>query len=339
MDENIGPTNIGGTLRISGGPTGVPGKAGPEEVPAAIPFTPSVIGKRLAQVYNNSVRQDDITAQRQMIDMFIETAKSSSSDYADEHQRMPAIVFCLRGLIRFGNGEICAKYRTEYTVPYLIAIITGRHAVTETNAFIEAVECSATILSFWSIHPLKSQNQINVRPSFQSTLAASNCLILQQLVGALIEQFPKWLSTESQRNPQLPLVTRAIGSILDIMFLYVSLPLRDSWLSVAPVQFKELVPRLVSSIADRLPSLIGRCVDILDIILDHVNPDCAKNIGPTLRSALSKSHTPSVATTLNKWSSDSRRHKSLFGTLFKRSSSVSAKSILINELKTAQSFQ
>jgi hypothetical protein len=190
-DENVAPANVGGTLRISA--PNAPTKSG--YPPPLAAFIPSALGKRLGQVFNNSVTPHDIGAQKRMIDEFIIAAKSPI-DFADEQHRMPAIVFCLRGIIRFGNGEIGATYRTEYSVPYLVSLISGRHTVCETGSSIEAVECACTVLGTWAIHPLGKTSPC-LRPSFEPVLRGSNCLILQQLVGALMEQFPKWISMES----------------------------------------------------------------------------------------------------------------------------------------------
>jgi len=171
-----------------------------------------------------------------------------------------------------------------------------------------------------------------------------NCSILQQLVGALVQQLPRWISIESQQDPKLVLTTRALQSILDILFIYIY-RLREHWFSAAPQQFKDLLPRLMASVADKFPSHTERIVSILDVILDHANPNQCRQVGQILKSAIQKSQpSESLNGTLNRWSAvppgrpatQSRSLTNLFGLIKTKSlkPSYSAKTIVIQEIKT-----
>jgi len=327
-----------GTLRISGA-----GGKGLRQPPTSSPFVPSERGRELMAVFNHSVNPHDQQAQNKMWDSFIRCARNPI-EYADVCDKMPTLVYCLRGLIRFADPEFASRHRPD-VLPYLFMLILGRHCIAEEKSFIEAVECCCGILGSLAVDPLSRTSQNNIRPrqSFEKSLLSQNCGILQQLVGALAQQLPRWITTESLQDSKLPLITRALQSILDILFIYVY-RLREHWFSAAPQQFKDLLPRLMASVADKFPCHTERIVSILDVILDHANPNNCKQVGHILKSAIQKSSpSDSLTGTLNRWSAvppgpptQTRALSNLFGLIRTKSlkPSYTAKTIVIQEIKT-----
>ena len=349
--SNYEQENNLGTLRISANgmkPRATP-IVEPSNRPSPSPFVPSDKGKELMNIFNHSVKPQDMTSQNLMWDTFIRCARGPV-EFADIRDRMPTVVYCLRGLIRFADPEFASQNRTD-VLPYIFALLLGRHSVTSENVSIEAVDCCCTILTTLAIDPLSKTSPNNIRPrqSFQKALLNQNCMILQQLVGALVHQLPRWVSAETLYDPQLTVTSRIIASILDLLFLYI-FRLREHWFTAAPQQFKDLLPRLMASIADKFPTHTERIVGILDVILDHANPTNCRQVGHILKSAITKSNpTESVNGTLNRWATvggpghqpttEPRQLSNLFGLLRSTKSlkhpSYSAKTLVIHEIKTA----
>ncbi len=304
-----------GTLRISGGVR--------QQSQPSSPFVPSEKGKELMTTFNHSINPHDQDAQNRMWDAFIRCARNPI-EYADVRDKMPTVVYCLRGLFM---------------------LLLGRHYIREEKCYLEAVDCCCSILGALAIDPLSRNSPTNIRPrqSFEKALIGQNCSILQQLVGALVQQLPRWISLESQQDPKLTLATRALQSILDILYIYV-FRLREHWFGAAPQQFKDLLPRLMASIADKFPCHTERIVSILDVILDHANPTHCKQVGSILKSAIQKSApSESLSGTLNRWSAvppgpptQTRGLSNLFGLIKTKSlrPSYTAKTIVIQEIKT-----
>ena len=328
-----------GTLRISG----VGDVATAQQSQQSSPFVPSEKGKELMTVFNHSVNPHDQQAQNLMWDSFLRCVRSPI-EYADVRDKMPTVVYCLRGVIRFADPEFASRHRID-VIAYIFMLLLGRHCLTEEKCFLEAVECCCSILGALAIDPLSRNSANNLRPrqSFEKALLGQNCAILQQLVGALVQQLPRWISLESKQEPKLLLVTRALQSILDILFIYV-FRLREHWFSAAPQQFKDLLPRLMASIAEKFPCHTERIVSILDVILDHANPNNCKQVGNLLKSAIQKSvPSESLSSTLNRWSAvppgpptQTRGLSNLFGLIKTKSlkPSYTAKTIVIQEIKT-----
>ena len=332
-----------GTLRISGSRP-ITNKSASRISSAPSPFVPSEVGKSLMNVFNHSVNPHDQQSQNLMWDTFVQCAKGSI-EYADIRNKMPTVVYCLRGLLRFADPEFASRNRPD-VLPYIFMLLLGRHSLVEEKSFIEAVECCCNIVGALAIDPLSRNSQNNLRPrhSFERVLLNQNCAILQQLVGALVQQLPRWISLESHQDPKLVLTTRAVQSILDILFIYIY-RLREHWFSKAPQQFKDLLPKLMASIADKFPCHTERIVNILDVILDHANPNQCRQVGQVLKSAIQKSQpSESMNGTLNRWSAvspclpapQSRSLSNLFGLIKTKSlkPSYTAKTIVIQEIKT-----
>ena len=305
------------------------------------PFVPSELGKTLLAIYSTNGSQDA------MWETFIETSKSPIS-FADTASRMPSIVFCLRGLIRFGHGE-SGSGRPE-AMMQLLHILLRRHPICDTNSFLEAVECSAAVVSMLCINPLSRQSdfaRLEPRSKFESVLVAQNGYLFQQIVTVLSVNLPKYVAVESQKDPAIPFMTRTINSLLEVVYVYTShATLRSCWLEIAPAPFKQSLVLSLAALAQRFPALITRCLAILDAILDFIQLEQAmcRQIAQYLHSAITRSPSPILVTEatqlINKWggtSQGSRRRSGSFGSFFRsisgkmKNASTSTKSTVYTE--------
>ena len=318
-------------------------------------FVPSAIGQELMGVFSTS-NDPGPDSQRRMWDCFLAKARLSSShiEFADVNNRMPAVVFTLRGLLRFGDGDY-GSLRTDCLPPF-IQILTGRHAVCESPACVEAVESCCSLLAVLAIHPLsrRAGQTLKVRPSFEPVLLAQNCIVLQQLFGILAQQVQKWMQYEQARNLEIPLTNRAVAALLDIVFVHCEdHRLKQAWTASTLPHVRQSIPRLITMLADRLPLQIAKCVAILDLVLDSSvssqdgGLQVSRQTAQSLHSAISKIRTsnPPIAgmalQTIQHWSNvpSSKKPSSTFSTLFglgkSRKSAVSSlKSSIYDEYRT-----
>lgn len=235
-------------------------------------FIPSPVGKELMGVFQASASQESLW------ECFLQKAKGPL-EYADSMNKMPSVLYCLRGLIRFGNGDFGAC--KPDILPLLFHIMTGRHAVCETSAVVEAAECSACLLSTLSINPVSRQgvfSELTVRTRFTHIMTTQNAILFQQIFTVLSQHVPRWISLEaaSTNLPQhiLQLSSRGVAALLEIVYVYcVDSKLSAAWIGPAPEPFKRSIPNLIVSIAQRLPLNVAKCMYILDAFLDHV-PSC-----------------------------------------------------------------
>ena len=266
-------------------------------------FSPSGVGRDLMSIFNSKATQPA------MWDAFVARAKSPI-EFADTSMKMPAVVFTLRGLIRFGDGDY-GSTRTD-ALPIFVHIMTHRHPVCETSAAMEAAECAASIFSVLAVNPVSRRGSfqgLKLRARFESILTAQNGIVLQQLTTILGQQVPKWIITERAKDPALPLVNRAVGSLLEVVLLYANTPkLRSVWTESAPDQFTQSVPILIASLADQLPNLLPKCVVVLDDLLDHIpmHRETGRRTAQLLHSAVGKVQSPVIVAeaqaVINKWS-------------------------------------
>ena len=295
---------------------------GTGKLPTMYPqFIPSGIGRLLMAIYGTDKPQEP------MWTTFVAKAKGPL-EFADAASRMPSVVFCLRGLIRFGNGEYGAS-RTD-CLPHLINILLRRHPISETPSLLEAVECSAAILAMLCVNPVTRQmNTIEHRKKFESVMTTQNGFLFQQFATFLTACLPRCMQTESDTS----LITRAASSVLDVVYVYSLSPLlRNSWLPSAPIGFKQTFLVTLSTIGEKLPSLLHRCVLILDVLLDHMDVDGAtcRRIGQCMRGSVSRAPSPQVATEaaqlIRRWgqqtqpnlsSNESRKRQSSIGSFFR----------------------
>jgi hypothetical protein len=272
----------------------------PPRNPSTLQFAPSEIGKQLMAIYSTDKPQEP------MWTTFVLRAKGPI-EFADCASRMPAVVFCLRGLIRFGNGEYGSS-RTD-ALPHLLNILMRRHPLAETGASLESAECSAAVLAMLAINPVSRQMSVlQHRPKFESVLTAQNGFLLQQLIGFLNMPFPRYLEAETQKDPNAPLTTRAVSNVLDIVWIYSATPiLRSSWFADAPSNYKQSVLLTLTNLGERLPSVLNKTVSILDTLLDHMDadPPTCKQIANTIKSSVPRTPSPQIATetmqTLRRW--------------------------------------
>ena len=263
----VSPIRPMGTLRIHPNQLPVPSKDTAkfsgwfQETPKqSSAFRPSPVGAQLMQVFSHSNPPGPATQQR-MWDAFLQKAKVTCIEFADVQDRMPTVVFALRGLLRFADGDY-GTTRTDCLAPF-IQILTGRHLVCETPACMEAVESVCALLHLLVMHPLGRK----IRPKFESVLLAQNCIVLQQIFGILAQQVTKWIDIEHARIPTIPLTNSAVGALLDIVFIHCEhAKLRNAW-TVHPS-----LPKLITNVGEKLPLQIAKCVEILDLLLDAVPP-------------------------------------------------------------------
>jgi hypothetical protein len=305
------------------------------------PFVPSELGKTLLGIYSTNGSQEAMWA------TFIDTCKSPI-DFADTASRMPSIVFCLRGLIRFGHGE-CGIGRSD-VIMQLFQILLRRHPICDTNSFLEAVECSAAIVSMLCINPITRQPdfpRLEPRSKFESVLTAQNGFLFQQVVTVLSVHLPKYVAVESQKDPTIPFMTRAISSLLEVVYVYTSnATLRSCWLDVAPTPFKHSLVLSLAALAQRFPVMMTRCLAILDAILDFIQLDLAmcRQIAQYIHVGITRSPSPMLESEstqiINKWGGihqGSRRRSGSFGSFFRsisgkmKNSSTSTKSTVYTE--------
>ena len=258
---------------------------GSYKAPTTVPqFSPSPIGKHLMTIYGGDKPQEP------MWTIFVLKSKSPL-EFADSASRMPSIVFCLRGLIRFGNGDYGAS-RTD-CLPHLINILLRRHPIADTPSLVEAVECCSAILAMLCVNPVSRQmSQLEPRKKFEPVMATQNGFLFQQLVTFLTACLPRYL--EADRD----LSIRAASSVLDIVFLYAMSPLlRSSWLTHAPPQFTQSLLQTLSDLGDKIPPLLSRCISILDVLLDHASLDgnACRQIAHCIRTAVSRAPSSQVA--------------------------------------------
>jgi hypothetical protein len=352
-EENVQPTNVSaaspvvtGTLRIQGKPPIAPPQ--PESgyisnlgTSSAV-FTPTPLGRELMDIFSSSSPQETIWK------TLIEKSKSPI-EYADIARKMPSIVFCLRGIIRHGDGDF-GSTRPE-VIPLLFHVVSNRHPVCETSAGLEASECAATILSLLAVSPVSRHSNrpldLQVRPRCEPFLVAQNGIIFQQVVVVLSQQIPKWTSKE--RDPILPVTNRAVNALLDIVIIYSnSEKLRLIWIRNAPPLFKHNLSILIASIPERLPLTLPKCLTVLDLLLEHlvIDRETSRRTAQLLHGAVHKvaRQSPQLANDamqlISKWSvqmmGPKKRSKSisnLFG-LVKSKPTLSVKSTVFNEYQT-----
>jgi hypothetical protein len=316
----ITDNNYGGTLRISD-PHVMRGV--PETCPSAGQpvFVPSPEGRELMIVFSSSNDQKNIW------DTFCAKAKLTQIEYADAQSKMSTVVFALRGLIRFGDGEY-GSTRTD-ALPLLLHILAGRHIVSDTSAMVESAEHSASLLSMLAVHPVSrhSARFIDLKPrtSFTAHLTAQSCLILQQIMTVLVQQLPRWIAHESTRTTCIPVSCRTVTSLLEIVFLYSSVPsIRSAWTTSSPAEFQQSIPRIIASIGQRIPALLPRCIDLLDAVLDHIpklNQDIITHTASMLRSGTMGN--PELAARVLSWEKRKRNLGNFFGLAKSVSSSKS----------------
>lgn len=281
-------------------------------------FVPSTAGKQLMTIYGNDKPQEP------MWTMFVNKSKNPS-EFADSAAKMPSVVFCLRGLIRFGNGDYGAA-RTD-GLPHLINILLKRHTISETSASLEAAECSAAVLSMLVINPVSRQmNTLQHRVRFESVMTTQNGFLFQQMIGFLAISLPKYIQIERAKDANLPLMTRATCSVLDIVFVYSTHPaLRNSWLQNAPATFRQTVALTITGLGDVIPSVQNRCMCILDALFDFMDADTqtCKQIAQTLKAVVSHAPTPQIANdtiqVMRRWGQPTLQ---VGGTARKRNSSI-----------------
>ena len=320
-----------GTLRIH--PSQLPR---PSDVPKHTdhgPFRPSLAGEGLMNVFSHA-NAPGVQTQQRMWDTFLKKSKLVN-EFADVSNRMPSVVFALRGLIRFGDGDY-GSTRTDCLGPF-IQILTGRHPVCETPGGMEAIESCCAVLALLAVHPLSRQNPpIRIRPKFEQILFAQNCIMLQQIFGILSQQVSKWIQFEAVRNPDLLLTNAAVGALLDIVFLHCvpGTKLRSAWCT--SMTGRQTIPRLITMIGEKLPLQIAKCVAVLDGILDETPGHDSRETAQSLHIAISRAQktNPPVASLalegIKKWSPSS---STLFSTLF-GTNKRSAKSSIYTEYKT-----
>lgn len=281
-------------------------------------FIPSLIGKELMGVFHANGSQET------MWGSFLEKAKSPL-EYADSVQKMPSVLYCLRGLIRFGNGDHGVS--KPDILPLLFHIMTGRHAVCETSAFVEAAECAACVLSMLAINPVSRQGMIfsdlSSRPRFEPLMTTQNAVLFQQIFAVLSQHIARWISVEGSRDPSLKLTSRGVSALLEILYVYcVNKKLIASWMGPAPDSFKRSIPNLIISLAQRLPSTVAKCMHILDAVLDQVPCDSAtcRQIAHGIHNILRLASSPEAGearSVLSRWAGGMHRKHRGISALFK----------------------
>jgi len=347
-------TNRTGTLRIYPPPAPVASPVFPPPLApspssgnimtlhASSAFAPSAAGKELMTVFNSTALQDS------MWQALLQKGRGPL-EYADSLNKMPCVLYCLRGLIRYGNGE--HGVTKPDILPLLFHIMTGKHAVCETSAFVESAECSSCVLSMLAVNPVSRQNgvfsDLSSRPRFEPLMIAQNAILFQQIYGVLSQHVPRWTSLEAAHDNSLKLTSRGVSALLEILYVYcANARISAAWMTPAPDIFKLSLPTLIVNIAQRIPNTVSKCMHILDALLDQV-PSCdsgtcrqlAQGIQCSLR--LPMNHPQFVAearSVINKWApgnmqsnSSRRKHRgiSAFFKTFtgKSSSSSSAQSV------------
>ena len=297
--EEIPPQTFG-TLRIHplSLPLGKPPLAPSTSLNPGSRFIPSESGKSLMQIYDKDAPQE------RMWSGLLEKSKCLT-DYADAAGKMPSMIYCLRGLVRFGTGDYGCT-RTD-VLTLLVNILTRRHAISDSTCFLEAVDCSAALISMLAINPVSRQTDFTLlepRSKFLPILTSQNGFLLQQTVLVLSMHVPRYVSMESQKDTCLPLMTRTISTLLEVVFIYTSCPtLCDSWIHAAPVMFKQTLVQTLAGIANRLTSLLFRCVLILDILLDHLTLDSGtcRLIAQQLKTAITRNACNQTAQVISRW--------------------------------------
>jgi hypothetical protein len=265
-------------------------------------------------------------------------------DFADEARKMPCLVFCLRGLIRFGNGEYGSSRPDALQV--CVSILTGRHPVVTSPALLEAVECSAAVVALLAVNPLTRRGDISglrSRLSFEPIMMAQNGALFQHVVMTLTQTIPKCIQQESVREPAIPQTSRAVSALLETALVYANNPkLRSSWLVPAPPQFKTTVTMLLASLPQKFPPLLSRAIAVLEALLDELGADqqLARQVAQALHAAVQRMPPHSAGEAMHairRWApgTGSTRSRSI-GSFFKSlsKSKQSLKSIVYDEYKT-----
>ena len=241
-------------------------------------FAPSPVGTSLMRLFTQDAPQEP------MWSAFVAKA-AGPREWADSASKMPAVVFCLRGLIRFGTGEYGVSRRDA--LQWIFAILVGRHEVADSPSLAEAVECSAAVLAMLAVNPVSRSGDFNSfrsRASFEPLMVAQNGALFQQLIMCLTKTIPRCLELNRE-------TTRAVSALLEVALVYCNNPqLRASWLGPAPSHFKTSVTMLLASIPQRFPSLTTRALAVLEALLEGLGGDLelARQVALTLHAAIQR---------------------------------------------------